>query len=718
MPLRHLLKAALAALAGLTLIGPAAAQDASPPPEPSPIPHLFAGEATPPKAPIPYTELHRSPAKPKPKPKSAATTAAPVAHPTAPGEAPFVALAASTPMPQQQLEAFVDGVVREAMARDHIAGVTVSVVQNGQVVLKKGYGVSRLNPARPVDPDRTLFRIGSISKTFTWITLMKEIEAGRMRLDAPVNLYLPQSVQVPDQGFNEPVRLRHLMTHTGGFEDRALGQLFERDYGRVRPLQVYLRQERPQRVRAPGAEVAYSNYGAALAGMAVSNVTGKTFEALAEDEIIHPLHLARTTFREPHAEKAGLPHPMNPVLARDVAQGFRWTANGFERRPFEYIGQIAPAGSASSTAGDMARYMQMLLNGGTLDGATVFSPQIARWMRTSLYRPAPDAAGWNYGFAELALPGGRRGFGHLGDTLAFHSSMVLAPDLGLGIFVSTNTDTGVQLRDRLPQQIVEHFYAPTAAAIPPGSPSLASNAGVYEGHYLTSRRAYGGMEGFVDALIGFTNVRVTPGGYISTTDNEGVHLWAPTGKPGVFRSLDGPETIVFDIRDGRATRIFGASGTATYERRGDWAGPNLLAFLAGLTAVASIATLIGVAFRTRRDFRQTTVQARASLMQTTQAVLWLVAMGCFATWAAGTADTAHVVYDWPGPWIVIASACALVAAVLAIMTLIMLPVIWRGGRRVDSWTGGRKLRFTLTVLIFSAFALDLAYWGALMPWSG
>ncbi|MGE5500906.1 MAG: serine hydrolase domain-containing protein, partial [Ignavibacteriales bacterium] len=542
-------------------------------------------------------------------------------------------------------------------------------------------------------------------------------EAGHMRLDAPVNLYLPQSLQVPDQGFDEPVRLRHLMTHTAGFEDRALGQLFERDYDRVRPLQVYLRQERPQRVRAPGRGESYSNYGAALAGMAVSNVTGKTFEALSEDEIINPLQLTRTTFREPHPEKAGLPHPMNPALARDVADGFRWTANGFERRPFEYVGQIAPAGSASSTAGDMARYMQLLLNGGTLDGATVFSPQIARWMRTSLYRPAPGATGWNYGFEELALPGGHRGFGHLGTTLSFMSSMVLAPDLGLGIFVSTNTDTGAQLRERLPQQIIEHFYAP-AATIPPGSPSLVDKAGVYEGHYLTTRRAYGGMEGFVDALIGFTNVRVTPGGYLSTTDNEGVHLWAATAKPGVFRSLDGPETIVFDIRNGRAVRIFGASGTAAYERRGDWAGPNLLALLAGLTAVASIATLIGVGFRSRRDFRQTTVQARASLMQTTQAILWLIAMGCFATWAAGTADTAHVVYDWPGPWIVIASACALVASVLAIMTLIMLPVIWRGGRRVDSWTGGRKFAFTVTVLIFSALALDLAYWGALMPWSG
>src|SRR5206468_12741254 len=122
------------------------------------------------------------------------------------------------------------------MQRNHIAGVTVSVVQNGQVVVKKGYGFASLKPARPVDPDRTLFRIGSITKTFTWIALMKEVEAGRIRLDQPVNLYLPEKAQVKDQGYDQPVRVANLMDHSAGFEDRALGQLMERDYDRVRPL--------------------------------------------------------------------------------------------------------------------------------------------------------------------------------------------------------------------------------------------------------------------------------------------------------------------------------------------------------------------------------------------------------------------------------------------------------------------------------------------------
>ncbi|HEX6860847.1 MAG TPA: serine hydrolase domain-containing protein [Caulobacteraceae bacterium] len=710
--MRKVLKAALSCLLSLSLAAPAAAQEAAP-----------AGPVALPKAPIPYTTIRPKsarPAAPKRAASRAATGVTTTVRSAAPAAAePFQALTASSPIPSVQLEAYVDGLVREAMARDHIGGVTISVVQNGQVVLKKGYGFATLGPVRPVDPDQTLFRIGSISKTFTWTLLMKEIESGRMRLDAPVNLYLPQKVQVKDQGYDKPVTLRHLMTHTAGFEDRVLGQLFERKFDRVRPLNLYLRQERPKRVREPGAIPSYSNYGAGLAGAALSTVTGKTFEALVEQQIIGPLGLTHTTFREPHPAKAGIPAPMSPALARNLADPLRWTPNGYEERPFEYVGQIAPAASASSTAGDMARYMQLLLNGGTLDGVSVFSPTIARNMRTTLYRPAAGSGGWNYGFEDILLPGGRRGFGHDGATLSFHSNMVLVPELGLGIFISTNTDTGFSLAQRLPAQVVAQFYGPHTPAPPPGSPSLKQQRDLYEGSYLTTRRAYGGMEGFIMSLIGFADVKVTPSGYLRTSDpGHGVRLWAATPKPGVFRGIDGPQTIVFDVKDGKATRFFAAGGAVTYQKRGDFAGPTLLAILALLTAIASLAVLIGLAFRSRRDFRQTSTQARASLMQTTQAVLWLAALATFGSWAAGTGDPANVVYNWPGVSLVLASACALVAAVLTLITVGLAPVIWRGGRRVDSWTLGRKLRFTLTVLIFAAFSADLAYWGALTPWSG
>ena len=280
-------------------------------------------------------------------------------------------------LPPLALQNFVDGYVRRSLEADHIAGAVVIVVQNGQVVMKKGYGLSQASPARAVDPDQTLFRLASISKTLTWIAIMQQVEAGKVRLDAPINTYLPEALQIPDKGFSRPIRVRDLMAHTTGFEDRALGQLFEQDPSRVRALATYLRQERPKRVREAGTFPTYSNYGTALAGEIVAHVTGQTFEQYVERQITGKLGLNHLTLREPYPQTDGLPAPMSAGLARQVSQGFVWNGSRFETRPFEYVSQVAPAGSGSATAADMGRYMQMILNGGNLDGAIIYGPATA-----------------------------------------------------------------------------------------------------------------------------------------------------------------------------------------------------------------------------------------------------------------------------------------------------------------------------------------------------
>lgn len=691
-----------AAVVGIWLAGAGSATSQSTAPT-APIP-------TAPRAPAPATTAPRT-TPPVRTTRPATPAAAPVVTPPAAPALPGV-----TPLPAPELEAFVDGFVRRSMNQDHIAGVTVSVVQNGQVVLKKGYGVASLSGGRRVDPDRTLFRIGSISKTFTWIALQNEIDAGRIRPDTPINVYLPEKLQVRDQGKKNPVRVRDLYNHTPGFEDRALGQLFEREERRIRPLDVYLRQERPNRVREPGVLPAYSNYGVALVGAALANTGAKPFEDLIAERVIVPAGLTRTTFREPRAWRDDLPAPMAPALAADMAEGYRWTPLGLQAQPVEFIGQIAPAGSASSTAADMARYMTLLLNGGTIDGRTVFSARAAQAFRTPSYRPAAGAAGLNSGFQDIALPGNRRGFGHGGATLWFHSNMVIVPDLGLGVFVSVNTDTGQSLPATLPSAIVERFYAP-ASAVPTFTPLTAEAAALYAGDYLTDRRAYGGLEGFVNRLIGVAKVRASAQGGLAVTTDGQTRLWIPTDREDVFKAADGADMLVFQRQDGTPARFFAPSGISAYERVGPLFKQAVLSGATLLAALASIATLAGVFVRSRRDTRQTTSQARASLLQTTQAVLWLTAIACVGVFALSSGDVAAVVFGWPSGWLLTASACAFIATILTLVTLAMTPVVWRGGRRVDSWNDLRKLCFTVTALIFIGFAIVLAAWGFLEFWN-
>jgi len=679
------------------------APQTQPPPAPQPPPAVIHVPSAP--------AAHRAPAPAHPQAHPAAPppttgTAAPTGGPLAPG----------TPIPPAELGAFVDGVVREAMTTNHIAGVAVAVVQDGQVVLKRGYGFAA--PGRPVDADATLFRIGSISKTFTWIALMKEVEAGRVRLASPINLYLPEPLQIRDQGFSQPILVRDLMSHSAGFEDHVLGALFEKNPDRIRPLADFLREERPRRVRPPAQISVYSNYGAMLAGEATSYVNGRPFQDLIESEITGPLAMNHTTFREPYPARADLPRPMPAALAANVSTGYRWANGGYLPQGFEYVTQGAPAGAASATAGDMARYMLMILNGGQLEGATIYGPATAQGFRTTMFANAPGVNGWDDGFMEFALPGGYRGQGHGGDTLWFHSEMVTVPALKLGVFVTTNTDTGPVLVSSLPNEIVEHFYARPPVSPTPGTPALTDDRRIYAGTYLNDRRSYHGLEKFVLMLIGQTKVSVTDDGRLLTSGDGGVQAWAPDGDPGHFRSVDGLETTAFELKDGRAVRWFPPSGATAADRVGVIYHTTTLAVMAVLAALAAVATLVGLAVRDHREARETPTQARASLVQTTVSVLWLLAMASAGVFAAGASDIGRVVYGWPGPWVVIGSSCALVAALLTVLLLALTPVVWRGGRRLDSWSIWRKARFTLTTVIFAAFGAQLLLWGALAPWSG
>ena len=124
------------------------------------------------------------------------------------------------PTDPAELEAFLDGLMAAHRGKLGIAGATVAVVRHGELLFSKGYGWADVEARRPVDPASTLFRIGSVTKPFTWTAVMQLEEQGLLDLDTDVNEYL--DFQIPDT-WDESITLRHLLTHTPGFEDRAYG---------------------------------------------------------------------------------------------------------------------------------------------------------------------------------------------------------------------------------------------------------------------------------------------------------------------------------------------------------------------------------------------------------------------------------------------------------------------------------------------------------------
>ena len=222
-------------------------------------------------------------------------------------------LAPRGPTTVEEMEAFVDGFMDAQMKSGPIAGAAVVVVKDGQVFFQKGYGYEDTEKRTPVDPAQTLFRPGSVSKLFTWTAIMQLVEQGKIDLDADVNTYL-KDFKV-DATFPEPVKVRNIMTHTGGFEDGGVGYLFAGTAEDLLPLGEWLAAHQPARVRPPttdfsdGTNASYSNWATALGGHIVEVVSGQSFDDYIEQHIFQPLGMERSTFREP------LPEPLAPRMS-------------------------------------------------------------------------------------------------------------------------------------------------------------------------------------------------------------------------------------------------------------------------------------------------------------------------------------------------------------------------------------------------------------------
>jgi len=304
----------------------------------------------------------------------------------------------------------------------HIAGATISVVVEDKPFCARGYGYADVAAKKPVSAEATMFRIGSVSKLFTWTAVMQLAEQGKLDLDADVNKYLTD-FKVPET-YSKPITLKHLMSHTPGFEDHFIG-LFAHSPDKMAPLGEILAHDLPARVRAPGQLASYSNHGTALAGYIVSQVAGVPWEDYIEKNILEPLQMHHTSVRQPPEDK----------LPADMSKGYKFTHGKFQEEGFEYV-PAAPAGSMASSAGDMAKFMIAHLQNGRYDSARILKEESARQMRETLFTHDNRLQGMAYGFMR-ATYNGEHIVHHGGDTFWFHSFFVMLPDRGAGFSCRT-----------------------------------------------------------------------------------------------------------------------------------------------------------------------------------------------------------------------------------------------------------------------------------------
>jgi CubicO group peptidase (beta-lactamase class C family) len=320
--------------------------------------------------------------------------------------------------------------VEEILNRHPAVGLAVGVIRDGSLAFFYGHGAADLASGTPVTED-TVFRIGSLTKTFTAIAVMQLWEQGLLDLDAPASDYLRAYKLVPARATHRPATVRHLLTYTAGLPQAVyLSRAFKPTAGemvgfgqRVPTLAEFYRGEL-HLVAEPGAMHIYSNHSFATLGQIVEDVIGEPLDRYFRGHIFGPLGMEQTDLLRSERVRGRL--------------ATEYALRSLGPRPIRDCDLItAGSGGIYSTTRDMARYVAALLGGGADDSGSVLKPDTLAAIFAPQYQADPRLPGVGLAFYRREVGG------HLlvekdGLVRGFASQMFVAPDDGVGVVAFTN----------------------------------------------------------------------------------------------------------------------------------------------------------------------------------------------------------------------------------------------------------------------------------------
>jgi CubicO group peptidase (beta-lactamase class C family) len=335
----------------------------------------------------------------------------------------------AAPKTTDELAESLRGVLKETKT----PGLGVALVSKDGVLWQSGLGLADVAKARAATAD-TLFRIGSISKTFVSLSVLMLVEEGRLSLDATVRSVVPDVAFANPWEAGEPVRVVHLLEHTTGFDDLSL-----REYALNEPALslrdglAFRPDSRVSRWR-PGTRMSYCNSGPPIAAYAIETVTGRRFEAFVQERIFAPLGMTTASY---------LKDP-----ATDDRRATLYRDDGATPYPYWHIA-VRPSGAINASAADMARFARLLIGRGTLEGRRLVSPEsIARMERPSSTWAAKAGLPTGYGLGNYTtLEKGFVWHGHDGGVEGGLAKLEYLADPGLGFVLMINGGSGKALRD-------------------------------------------------------------------------------------------------------------------------------------------------------------------------------------------------------------------------------------------------------------------------------
>jgi len=388
--------------------------------------------------------------------------------------------------------------MKNVLDKEHVPGAGLALVANGEVLWCGGIGQADIAANRAVSCD-TEFRVGSISKTFVALALLKLQEEGKINLYARLQDVAPEIPFKNRWEATHPVRIVNLLEHTAGFDDMEFSEVYNlRDRYDFPLLEVFKRFRKPQAARwPPGTRMSYSNPGNAIAGYLIEKVTGKPFDQYIRDAFLRPLGMERADYPFTDANK--------PLLAA-AYHGNPPKAVGY---PFIYL---RPAGDLKASPGELAKLVQFLLRRGkTEEGQLVKPESILRMEAPETTLAAKNGLRLGYGLCNYSsVEGGVVTHGHDGGIDGFVSSYRYMPEQNWGYVVLLNsTNSGRALHDLNLLAIdflSRGFPKPQQAVINPPARDLEKFAGFY-----APRAPRTQIFAFLDDFAGGTRIRVIKG---------------------------------------------------------------------------------------------------------------------------------------------------------------------------------------------------------------
>ena len=409
-----------------------------------------------------------------------------------------------TPGPAASLEE-LDKRLADTFRKGKVPGVSVTIIEDGQIVLTKGYGFADLKTKRPVTPD-TVFRAGSISKSFTAVGVMMLVEEGKLSLDAKLSELMPELQYDNPWEKTDPIRLVHLLEHTTGFDDITFRHYFLE--GKDVPLSDAVNQYGPYKSRwRPGTMTSYCNAGPVIAGRIIEKASGQKFQDFIANRLTGPLGMESAYWTR------------EPQITNRLSKSYKNTDG--DEEPFVEI-LARPSGSLNVTSQDLAKLPLLMLGRGTLDARTYLSTaSIERIERPETNDGARAGLKYGYGLGNM-IYAGKKGifYGHDGGIDGFVSKYEYAPGQGAGFVVMANLgseevfNAGEEIRSYLER----NFPETRTAAAPLAPAQLEQLAGFYQS--ITPRQQ---MLAIIDSIFGWQVARATDG-ELEFNDTKRIHI--------------------------------------------------------------------------------------------------------------------------------------------------------------------------------------------------